>query len=163
MNDERKRVTFDLTIWIVSLAAGLALVAQAAMAGPKSVPVQNELWQAECGSCHIAYPPKLLSAPAWRRVMSGLEKHFGTDASVDPAAAARIGAFLEQEAGRGPRLREPAQIIRITETRWFVREHDEVPPATWKIPSVKSPANCAACHTAAAQGDFGERNIRIPR
>lgn len=147
---------------LIFLVLGL-LAAGPASAGSGDQPVQNETWQTECGSCHIAYPPKLLSAPAWRRIMTGLEKHFGTDASVDPAAAARIGAFLEQEAGRGRRQREPAQTIRITETGWFVREHDEVPPATWKIPSVKSPANCAACHTAAAQGDFRERNIRIPR
>ena len=147
---------------LIFLLLGL-LAAAPASAGSGSQPVRNETWQTECGSCHIAYPPRLLSAPAWRRVMTGLEKHFGTDASVDPATAARIGAFLEQEAGRGRRLREPAQTIRITETGWFVHEHDEVPPATWKIPSVKSPANCAACHTAAAQGDFRERNIRIPR
>jgi hypothetical protein len=33
----------------------------------------------------------------------------------------------------------------------------------WRLAAVKSPANCAACHTTAEQGDFRERNIRIPR
>ena len=44
-----------------------------------------------------------------------------------------------------------------------MREHDEVPAATWKLPAVKSAANCAACHTQADQGDFNEHNVRIPR
>ncbi len=27
----------------------------------------NALWQAECGSCHVAYPPRLLPAESWRQ------------------------------------------------------------------------------------------------
>ena len=52
---------------------------------------------------------------------------------------------------------------RITRTAWFVRKHDEVAPATWKLPAIKSAANCGACHTTADQGDFNENKIRIPR
>src|SRR5512146_2667484 len=55
---------------------------------------RNALWQTECGSCHVAYPPRLLPAESWRAVMSGLDKHFGSDASLDPAAVREIGAFL---------------------------------------------------------------------
>jgi hypothetical protein len=35
-------------------------------------------------------------------------------------------------------------------------------PAIFKSPLVKSVANCGACHTAAAKGDYSERSIRIP-
>ncbi len=35
--------------------------------------------------------------------------------------------------------------------------------ATWKLPAVKSAANCEACHVQANAGDFSERNIRMPR
>ena len=52
---------------------------------------------------------------------------------------------------------------RITRSAWFLREHGEVRPATWALPAVKSAANCAACHTRADQGEFRERDIRIPR
>jgi hypothetical protein len=38
-----------------------------------------------------------------------------------------------------------------------------VATGVWSRPAVKNAANCAACHTAAEQGDFRERNIRIPR
>jgi hypothetical protein len=126
-----------------------------------AVPSPQEQWKTECASCHIAYPAKRLPAAAWRQLMSGLDRHFGTDASIDTAAAAAITAYLEQHAGRD--RRGDTQTLRITETAWFVREHHKIPPALWKSPAVKSAANCAACHTQAESGDFRERNIRLPR
>ena len=161
MHRATKRLAFDLTVWTVSLFAGLALLAHAAMAGDHVFAADNARWKDECGGCHVAYPPQLLPAQAWRRIMAGLNKHFGADASLDPAAAAEIGAFLEKSAGSARRA--SARSLRITESAWFRHEHDELPAAAWKRPSIKSAANCAACHRAAEQGDFGERNIRIPR
>lgn len=122
----------------------------------------NALWQAECGACHVAYPPRLLPAESWRALMSGLDRHFGSDASLTPAAGREIGAFLEKNAG-GNRHVAGKPILRITETRWFQREHDEVPDRTWKNLRVKSPANCAACHPQAESGNYSEHGIRIPR
>jgi len=52
---------------------------------------------------------------------------------------------------------------RITRTPWFVREHREVSATTWKLPAVKSAANCGACHQGADQGDFSEHSVRVPR
>jgi len=55
--------------------------------------------------------------------------------------------------------------LRITETAWFQRKHDshEIRPEIWKRASVKSPANCGACHPGAGKSDFGEDRVRIPR
>lgn len=131
----------------------------AALAETRVSAVNNAKWQAECGACHVAFPPQLLDQASWRAVMSGLDKHFGSDASLDPAAAREIGTFLNQHAG----TRSSTGLLRITETRWFKREHDEVSQRTWRNPKVKSPSNCAACHTQAESGNFSERNIRIPR
>jgi nitrate/TMAO reductase-like tetraheme cytochrome c subunit len=52
---------------------------------------------------------------------------------------------------------------RISQASWFVREHREVDAATWKRKSIASAANCAACHSGAAQGRFSEHDIRIPQ
>lgn len=123
----------------------------------------NALWQTECGSCHVAFPPRLLPAESWQAVMSGLDKHFGSDASLDAPSAREIGAFLDKNAGRNRHMKSDKPLLRITETRWFVREHDEVPGRVWKNPKVKSAANCAACHTKAESGSYRERDIRIPR
>ena len=120
-------------------------------------------YQAECGSCHLAYSPALLPAPAWRRVMAGMTKHFGTDAGVDARAAAEIGAFLEYNAAEGRKRGGDSGVLRITETPWFTRKHREVPAHAWKNPKVLSPANCTACHAGAERGDFDEHAVRIPR
>jgi hypothetical protein len=163
MGNAEKRWILDITAWTLGLLIGLALVAHEAMAeGKLSVP-PNARWKAECGSCHVAYPPQLLPAESWQRMMSQLERHFGTDASVEPAAAKEIGAFLERYSASGRRARGAGESLRITQTAWFVHEHDEVPARSWALPAVKSAANCGACHTAAEQGDYRKRNIRIPR
>jgi len=126
--------------------------------------VINARWKDECGACHMAYPPRFLSAESWRAVMAGLDKHFGSDASVDAAAATEIGDFLVLNASSKQRHAsngiEPA--LRITETRWFQSEHRKV-ENKWKDPRVKSPANCAACHTQAENGSFKERDIKVPK
>jgi len=144
------------------------LLAGASWAGPalahsdRDYTATDPAYRAECGSCHLAYPPELLPASSWRALMTGLDKHFGTDASLDPTTAARIAAFLERNAGRerGAVARPP---LRITETRWFAHEHDEVSGRVWKSAKVKSASNCAACHTGAERGDFDEDSVRIPK
>jgi hypothetical protein len=117
----------------------------------------------ECASCHLAYPPGLLPAPSWQRVMKTLPKHYGVDASLDAATVQEITAWLSANAATDRRLREAPPDDRITRSSWFVREHDEVSDATWKRPAIKSASNCAACHTGADKGDFSERHVRIPR
>lgn len=143
-----------------------AAVAAALPAGADSyrTAVRNPAYQSECSACHVAYPPQLLSAVSWRAVMDGLGKHFGSDASLDPAAHAEILRYLEANAGRRDTAAAGKPQLRITETRWFVHEHsEELPRDIWKHPAVKSAANCAACHTAAEKGDFSERTLRLPK
>lgn len=125
----------------------------------------NAAWQTECSACHIAYPPALLPAASWREMMNSLDKHFDTDASLDAATVAEILPFLEQNAAKERKSADASgkPVLRITETNWFKHEHDEISPATWKNPAVKSASNCMACHTAADKGDFSEDNIRVPR
>ena len=130
-------------------------------------------WQQECGSCHIAYSPALLPRASWRRVMGSLDRHFGDNASLDPAVQADILRFLEAHAADsgtsqlGRRVMQgmaPKDApLRVTETRWFVHKHDEVKRATWSLKSVGSAANCAACHPKAEQGLFDDDSVRIPK
>ncbi len=136
-------------------------------------PVSNPKWQAECSACHTLYHPGLLPERSWRRVMGSLDKHFGENASLDPVTQKEITAFLAANAADHADSRRSAKIaqsipagaapLRITETAWFVRKHDEIRPDIWKRPKVGSAANCAACHSGAEKGDFAEANVRIPR
>jgi nitrate/TMAO reductase-like tetraheme cytochrome c subunit len=163
MNNVIKRRIFDSIVWSVSLLFAFGLMIDSAMAESSRSFAANKTWTAECGSCHVVYPPNLLPASSWRQIMAGLRQHFGADASVDAASAAEIGAFLERNAGGGKRGGSDTGSLRITETRWFVRKHDEVAASTWKNPQVKTAANCDACHAGAARGDFDEHAVRVPR
>lgn len=129
------------------------------------IPMPSDMpksYEAECASCHMAYPPGLLSEKSWQNVMSGLTKHFGTDASVDEKDKTEITSWLKRNAATKQKYSELAPENRITKTSWFIREHDEIKADVWKRPSIKSPANCGACHTSAAEGMFSERGLKVP-
>jgi cytochrome c553 len=162
MTHARRRLLFDAIVIGVALAATTLLVGEAAARRDKTATPASAVWQAECGSCHVPYPPRLLPARSWRALMDGLERHFGTDASIDAVTAASIRSYLETNAGRERSPTAPP-VLRITETRWFVREHGDVPATTWRKPEIGSAANCGACHADAQRGRFGEHDVRIPR
>lgn len=148
---------------VILLAASLAVPASS-LAGESQFTVDHPAYQQECGSCHVAYPPQLLSAASWQAVMSGLDKHFGTDASVDEKTHSQISRFLQAHAGKRNTDLHGKPLLRITETRGFVQEHsEELPRDIWKHPAVKTPANCQACHTAAEKGNYSERTLRLPK
>ncbi len=142
------------------LAAFFAAAALPAAADDLRTP-PDPLYKEECGSCHVAYPPQLLPQRAWDELMSGLERHFGTNASLDPKTSEAIARYLAAHSMR--RAVVTGAPPRITDTRWFRKEHDEVPPHAWTRPAVKSPANCAACHAGAEDGQFSDDDVRIPR
>ena len=145
----------------ITLAALLASTAAQADRAPRVTPLPS--YQQECASCHVAFAPGMLPAVSWQRLMANLPKHFGTDASLDAATTKELSGWIQAHAGTYKRVREEPPHDRITRTAWFDRKHHEVSAATWKLASVKSAANCGACHTQADNGDFNERNIRTPR
>ena len=131
----------------------------------------KDRYRTECGGCHLAYPPRLLAAAGWGRVMGTLSNHFGDDASLDQAASAELLGYLKANAAdQGLQARPNAAAPtaaegppRITQTRYFLRKHDEVPTRLVSgNPKVGSFSNCQACHGGAAEDDFDEDSVRIP-
>ena len=84
-----------------ALAALLVLASFAAMAqssaGLKGAPA---VFNTECTSCHIGFAPGLTGEANWRGIMSGLDKHFGVDASIDEKSRQTISAWLMGHARR---------------------------------------------------------------
>ncbi|WP_345303705.1 cytochrome C [Lysobacter hankyongensis] len=115
----------------------------------------------ECGGCHAPYPASGLPAASWRTLMSTLDRHFGSDATLAPAETAVVRDWLLANAGR--RAANPSAPLRITRTAWFVHEHDEVPASIWRSREIGSAANCGGCHRGADRGAFSERDVRMPR
>ena len=121
-------------------------------------------YQQECASCHMAYPPGLLPANSWQHLMANLGKHYGTDASLAAEDATQIGSWLGANAGTYKRVSGAPPEDRISQSDWFLRKHraGEVPAKVWTHASVRSAANCSACHSGAEQGNFNERQVKIP-
>ncbi|MDP2229439.1 diheme cytochrome c [Methylotenera sp.] len=163
-------------ILITSITSTSALLASGGMgedSGKQMPAVANAKWKVECGSCHMLYHPGLLPERSWNKMMAGLDKHFGENASLDTATRDEITRFLalnsadKQDNRRSNRINQsiPASAtpLRISETRYFKAKHDEVSSATFKRKSIGSAANCVACHKGAEKGDFSESQIKIPR
>ncbi len=145
--------------WLTVIALVLGSSMAYAEGGKYSVP-NHPKWKEECGSCHIAYPPQLLTGDNWQRLMGGLDRHFDTNAALDPKDSKEILDFLQRYAGRGGK--NSSLTLRITDTPWFSREHREVSIDTWSDPAVKTRSNCTACHVNAERGDWSEHGIKMP-
>lgn len=140
----------------------ILLAASAALAESKHAPLPPAYVE-ECGSCHVAFPARMLDAASWQAVIGGLERHFGVDASADPQTLAPIRAYLEQAARRKPTAADGEPLLRITDTRWFRHEHDEIPSRLRTGPEAVKLSDCTACHQQAASGSYAERDIRMPK
>lgn len=129
-------------------------------------------YQAECGSCHLAYPPGMLPAGSWVRLLGGLNDHFGENAELDPKVREALSTWLAANAAEQGTHSTSRKVLksargdtplRISDLRFIRHEHDEVDPAVFRRPAVKTVANCGACHLDAEQWSFSERRIEIPR
>lgn len=119
-------------------------------------------YKTECGSCHLAFPPPLLTADDWRLVMKQLGKHYGDNATLDEKTRQQIDDFLQRSAGTRARLAGAGDPPRLTATAWFKRKHGELPAAVWRDKRVGSAANCVACHPGAESGGYSERDLTVP-
>lgn len=64
-------------------------------------------YRQECATCHVAYPPGALPAESWRRILNGLDRHFGTDATLDPTTIRQLETWLTAHAATGAAARRP--------------------------------------------------------
>jgi Dihaem cytochrome c len=166
-------------VLITSITSTSALLASGGMGeggeggSSQMPPVTNAKWKAECSGCHMLYHPGLLPERSWNKMMAGLDKHFGENASLDAATRDEINRFLTLNSAdklgsrRSSRFNQsiPANAtpLRISETRYFTSKHDEISASTIKRKSIGSASNCVACHKSAEKGDFSESQVKIPR
>jgi mono/diheme cytochrome c family protein len=158
-----KRATISLAAAILLAASLDGTVVKAAGSKDLLPAMMSERYRTECASCHLAYPPALLPLASWRRLLGSLDNHYGVDASLEPAEVLEISKWLEPLAGTYKKVREEPADDRITKAAWFVREHRKIDAEVWLRPSIKSAANCAACHITADEGNYNDKFVRIPK
>lgn len=124
-----------------------------------------------CSSCHMAYPPMLLPAASWRKIVPNSGEHFGEKLSFDPAELRTIQAYLEANAAdrsstkRGRKIMESlhgASPERISEVPYIIRKHSKIAPDIFASPAVGGLSNCISCHPGAVLGDFSDDAVSIP-
>jgi hypothetical protein len=171
---EKKRgLSFALLAASVLATGGLLASGHQGDADRGLPPVVHAQWQAECAACHEPYHPGLLPARSWLAVMAGLAQHFGQDASLDSATRQSIESFLVTHAADRNASRRSQRIVtsipagstplRISETPYIAAKHAKIRAAVFARSAIGSRANCTACHTTTAQGEFDESGVRIPK
>jgi hypothetical protein len=119
----------------------------------------------ECSACHIAYPAQYLPKRSWERILGTLDKHFGENATLSPAALAPVKAYLDSHAadsasGNARIMRDVGVNItplRVVDMPFWVHIHrKQIERKAFDNPKVKNAGNCIACHKGAANGQFGD-------
>ena len=140
---------------------------------PGVLPVKNESYKEECGSCHMAYSPGLLPKQSWIKVMDNLEEHYGDNAELIPQVHTKILNYLTTNAADFSDYNRSRKIMasinktqptdRITLTPYFIRKHDEIPKRfVIDNPKVGSFSQCNLCHSNTENGSFSEDEVSIP-
>lgn len=151
----------------------LCIASGSALAGQDVAPVDNQDYAKECGSCHFPYQPGLMPARSWEKLMANLADHFGDNAELPAGEQKMLTEYLVANAADKSKFKRSVKIMksvaagqtptRITEIRYIVDKHDEVPKRLIvDNPEVKSLSRCDACHIKAAEGSYSEGEIKIP-
>jgi cytochrome c551/c552 len=151
----------------LALLALLASVGSAGAEGGQILPpIDHAATLKECAACHMAYPPQMLPARSWQKIMGNLADHFGEDASLAEPVRDDILSYLTAHAADAPGTTQGSRFLRgldagttplrISQMPFWTRAHSEVAASDFAAPAVKSPANCVACHHTATKGEFGE-------
>jgi len=129
-------------------------------------------WKEECSPCHNAFHPTLLPAASWKRIMDGLNDHFGEDVTLDPATRLEILDYLVSSSAERSTteaskklmasIKKGEEPLKITDIPYWKDKHSEISPDVFKRKSVGSEANCLACHPGADAGSFEDKDIHVP-
>jgi hypothetical protein len=147
----------------LALCAGLTIGSGAASAIDLT-PIDHAATLKECGACHVAFPPQMLPMRSWSALVNNLSHHFSEDASLPKNTQAEIARYLMTMSADSPGNAEGRVFLRglssgdtplrIVDTPIWQMIHGDPGQSVFKRPEITSPANCAACHRTAAQGQF---------
>ncbi|MBF0143005.1 MAG: hypothetical protein HQL59_06050 [Magnetococcales bacterium] len=141
-------------------------------AAPLPIPL-DPVYQKECGSCHLAFPVRMLPRRSWEKMLGELGHHFGEDATLPEGELQQVRTYALANAGESSPSRLAQRLsasvppeatpLRLSEVPYFVREHRGAAKHVNPAGPVKSLSDCQACHPRADAGSFAEDAVRIPK
>jgi hypothetical protein len=152
---------------IKQAAIGLATLLMGLAHAQVSVPIPAFTpYTQQCTVCHFAYPPGMLPATSWKKLMDSMPQHFTAQVMMNIDTQEEIAKWLQANAATFALVAEEPPQHRITQSAWWIKIHmsnPKVPAAVWKKPSVSKGAACVSCHQAAAKGEFSARSVQVPK
>lgn len=137
----------------------------------RALTVQDEITKTECSDCHTVFPPRYLTSGGWKKIMAGLDDHFGDDASLDADTVKHIEAYLvskAMDASKNPitkarvkaaKKKGTFDTVRIFDLGKLGRKHrGELYLQMKKDLCIEtgSGTNCIICHRGGERGVFEE-------
>ena len=147
-------------LWLLSLSAAVTQ-AQVSVPMPAFTPYTQQ-----CNVCHFAYPPGLLPAGSWKKLLDDMPQHFTGQVMINVDTQNEISQWLQANAGSFPPVAEEPPQNRITQSVWWKKIHlnnSKLPAAVWKKPSVAKGSSCVACHQSAAKGEYNAKTVQVPK
>ncbi len=135
-------------------------------------PVTDTTYKFTCGGCHFPYPPELLPAASWGKIINQVDQHFGEQVPIDPSAKGVISKYLAENGADRSSAKKARKIViclkgrsplRITEIPYIQKKHRGIKPEVLNRKTIGSLSNCIACHKTAEQGNFDEDYVTIPK
>ena len=134
--------------------------------------VTNEVYKENCGACHFAYPPGLLLARSWMKIIDNPGGHAGGDLSIDKNTKDEIKKYLNQNSAEKSQSNISKRILasigsdvpsKISKVPYIRNKHHEIKQEVFSRKSIGSRGNCIACHKTAEQGEYDDDNVTIPK
>ncbi len=128
----------------------------------------------DCGECHKVYPPFMLPRDSWKRLMDGLDEHFNeriTELNISKSSRESIRAYLYANSAEHSSREIACKMLKsigshspisTSKVMYWRETHADITPEVYKRDSIKSRANCAACHIDFEHANMDDVNIHIP-
>ena len=162
-------LTANCTLYCVAAEKSVAASTEIDAGNPAELFTKDDSYIDECGTCHIAYPPMLLPAKSWLKLMSEIENHFQENAELDAETSAHISEYLTQNSmdtvsdstvSHWLTSVPTDPPIRITELPAFITDHEDAYSRmgeSAKEAGFFSP--CRDCHKEANDGIFSKDRL----
>lgn len=135
-------------------------------------PVNNAVYEKECGACLFAYQPELLPDASWKKILTNLDDHFGESIELDDDSRKAVSGYLKSNSAEYSSAKRAVKImrslgnqalLRITDIPYIREKHHEISPNVLKLKSIGSLSNCSACHTTAENGIYDDDDVKVPK
>jgi len=135
-------------------------------------PISNAIYKEECGGCHFPYQPELLPSASWRKLVAGLDDHFGMPVAFDDGSKSAILDYLTANGAERSSAKRAVRIMRslgsdvpsrITDIPYIRKKHHKIAASVLERESIGSLSNCTACHRTAEEGIYDDDNVTVPK